>query len=310
MKKLFSSGSLTLLLAAAIWGVAFVAQSEGMDYVKPFTFNSLRFFLGGLVLLPCIAILDKVNHTGRKPFSFTPYEIKGGVACGVVLCVASSFQQFGIVSDSTSAGKAAFITSLYVVLVPLFGLFMKKRVPLRIWLCVAMALTGVTVLSADFGGGVVFFTGDLLCLACAVVFSLHIMVIDEFSPKTDGVRMSCVQFFVAGIIALPFMLILEKPGISQILDAWLPIGYAGALSCGVAYTLQIIGQKKCPPATASIILSLESVFGAISGAIILGVFGDKPEELMNLREISGCAIVFLAVVLAQLCPTEGNKKGQ
>lgn len=308
MKKLFSSGSLTLLLAAAIWGVAFVAQSEGMDYVKPFTFNSLRFFLGGLVLLPCIAFLDRINHTGRRPFSFTPDEIKGGVACGVVLCVATSFQQFGILS--TSAGKAAFITSLYVVLVPLFGLFMKKRVPLRIWLCVAMALVGVTVLSADFSGGMVFSTGDLLCLACAIVFSLHIMVIDEFSPKTDGVRMSCVQFFVAGIIALPFMLILEKPEISQILDAWLPIGYAGALSCGVAYTLQIIGQKKCPPATASIILSLESVFGAISGAIILGIFGDKPEELMNLREISGCAVVFLAVVLAQLRPTEGNKKGQ
>lgn len=277
-----------------------MAQSEGMDYVKPFTFNSLRFFLGGLVLLPCIAILDKINHTGRKPFSFTSDEIKGGIACGGILCVATSFQQFGIVS--TSAGKAAFITSLYVVLVPLFGLFMKKRVPLRIWLCVAMALAGVTVLSADFSGGAVFSTGDLLCLVCAIIFSLHIIVIDEFSPKTDGVRMSCVQFFAAGIIALPFMLILEKPEISQILGAALPIGYAGALSCGVAYTLQIIGQKKCPPATASIILSLESVFGAISGAIILGVFGKDSNELMSLREISGCATVFLAVLLAQLSP--------
>ena len=292
---------MTLLLTAFIWGVAFVAQSEGVEHVGPFTFNSIRFLLGGLVLLPCIVFLDKINHTGRKLFSFTSTELKGGLACGIVLCVASSFQQIGIMG--TSVGKAAFITSLYVVLVPLFGLFMKRKVSLRIWLCVALALLGVTVLSADFSeSAAVISLGDLLCFFGAIVFALHIIVIDEFSPKTDGVRMSCIQFFVAGILASPFMLILEKPETDQVLDAWLPIAYAGALSCGVAYTLQIIGQKKCPPATASIILSLESVFGAISGAIILGVFGKDRAELMNAREIFGCATVFFAVILAQLSP--------
>ena len=298
MKKFFSGGSMTLLLTALIWGVAFVAQSEGVEHVGPFTFNSIRFLLGGLVLLPCIVFLDKINRTERKLFSFTRNEVKGGIACGIVLCVASSLQQLGIMY--TSAGKAAFITSLYVVLVPLFGLFMKKKIGLRIWLCVAFALLGVTILSADFSGGTVISLGDLLCLFGSIVFALHIIVIDEFSPKTDGVRMSCIQFFVAGILASPFMLISEKPEISQLLDASLPIAYAGLLSCGVAYTLQIIGQKKCPPATASIILSLESVFGAISGAIILGVFGENDAELMNRREIFGCAIVFLAVIFAQL----------
>ncbi|MBE6695121.1 MAG: DMT family transporter [Ruminococcaceae bacterium] len=300
MKKVFSGGGMTLLLTALIWGVAFVAQSEGVEHVGPFTFNSIRFLLGGLILLPCIVIIDKINNTGRSLFSFTQNEIKGGIACGIVLCVASSLQQLGIMS--TSVGKAAFITSLYVVLVPLFGLFMKKKVGLRIWLCVVLALLGVTILSADFSGGTAISLGDLLCFFGAIVFALHIIVIDEFSPKADGVRMSCIQFFVAGILASPVMIFSEKPNVSQLLDAWLPICYAGLLSCGVAYTLQIIGQKKCPPATASIILSLESVFGAISGAIILGIFGGKDSELMNLREIFGCAIVFFAVVFAQLSP--------
>ena len=202
MKKLFSGGTLTLLLTALIWGVAFVAQSEGMEHVGPFTFNSIRFLLGGLVLLPCIVFLDKINHTGRKLFSVTPNEIKGGIACGVVLCTASSLQQIGIMSTST--GKAAFITSLYVVLVPLLGIFMKKRVSLRVWLCVVLALAGATLLSVNFSeaSATVVSIGDLLCFIGAIVFSLHIIVIDAFSPKVDGVRMSCIQFFVAGVLCI------------------------------------------------------------------------------------------------------------
>lgn len=296
MKKSVLGRSLMLLLAAAIWGTTFVAQSEAR--VSPFTFNCSRFFLGALVLLPVIALFDGINRNKRKLFAFTKHELVGGVFCGIVLCTASAFQQFGI--GMTSAGKSAFITSLYVVLVPVFGIFTGRRVSARIWGCVILALFGATLLSADFSESGSVNMGDFLCLLCAITFALHIVVIDKYSPKADGVRMSCVQFFVAGLISLPLMLIFDKPLITEITADWLPICYAGFLSCGIAYTLQIVGQKDCPPATASIVLSLESVFGAISAAIILGVIGKNPEEIMSLRETVGCAIVFLAVILAQL----------
>ncbi len=296
MKKSVLGRSLMLLLAAAIWGTTFVAQSEAS--VSPFTFNCSRFFLGALVLLPVIALFDTINRNKRKLFAFTKYELLGGALCGIVLCVASAFQQFGI--GMTSAGKSAFITSLYVVLVPVFGIFTKRRVNARIWGCVILALVGATLLSADFSEGGNINMGDFLCLLCSITFALHIVVIDKYSPNADGVRMSCVQFFVAGLISLPLMLIFEQPAIADITADWLPICYAGFLSCGVAYTLQIVGQKDCPPATASIVLSLESVFGAISAAIILGVIGNNPEEIMSVRETIGCVIVFVAVILAQL----------
>ena len=301
MKKSVLGRSLMLLMAAAIWGTTFVAQSEAS--VSPFTFNCSRFVLGALVLLPVIAIFDRVNKNKRRLFAFTKCELVGGVFCGVVLCVASALQQFGI--GMTSAGKSAFITALYVVLVPVLGIFTKRKVSARIWGCVILALFGATLLSADFSEGGSINMGDFLCLLCAIAFSLHIVVIDRYSPNADGVRMSCVQFFTAGLLSFPLMLIFEHPEFSEISADWLPICYAGLLSCGIAYTLQIVGQKDCPPATASIILSLESVFGAISAAIILGIIGKNPEEIMNLREIVGCATVFLAVILAQL--PERNK---
>lgn len=305
MRKVFSSGGLLLLLASAIWGMAFVAQSAGMEYVRPFTFVCVRFILAGLVLLPFIAFLDKKRSTNRKLFSFTSKELIGGVLCGIVLFSASSFQQFGILG--TSAGKSAFITSLYVVLVPVLGLFVRKKVSIRVWFCALLALFGIALLSADFDNAGVFSKGDIFCLCCAIIFSIHIVVIDKYSPFADGVRMSCIQFFTAGLLGLPFMLILEKPCAAQIMDAWLEIGYVAVFSSGVAYTLQIVGQKRCHPVTASIIMSLESVFGAVSGAIILGFVGGDKSELMNLRELIGCAVVLFAVVFAQLPPkSEAN----
>lgn len=296
MKKSVLVRSLLLLLAAFIWGTTFVAQSEAR--VSPFTFNSMRFFLGALVLLPVIFTFDKVGNKKKGLFAFSRYELIGGLFCGLVLGVASAFQQFGI--GMTSAGKSAFITSLYVVLVPVFGIFTKRRVGARIWGCVALAFLGAILLSSDFSEGGGMNMGDLLCLFCAVTFALHIVVIDRYSPRVDGVRMSCVQFFVAGLISLPLMLVLEAPSASDIIADWLPICYAGFLSCGIAYTLQIVGQKDCPPATASIILSLESVFGAISGTIVLGIIGKDASEIMTARETIGCLTVFLAVILAQL----------
>lgn len=301
-KKIFSVNSMMLLLAAAIWGIAFVAQSAAMDSVQPFTFNCIRSFLGGAVLVPCIFLLDKINKNGRQVFSLTKGELVGGVVCGLVLGVASSLQQYGIALGST-AGKAAFITSLYVVLVPVFSAFVGKKIDVRVWLGVFMALVGVGLISINFAEGFSVGIGDLLVLGCAICFAFHIIVIDKFSVGTDGVRMSMVQFFVASLVNLPGMLIFDRPEPSCVMDAWLPIAYAGFLSCGVAYTLQVVGQKKCHPVAATAILSLESVFGAVGGAIILGVIGGSEADLMKWYQIIGCVIVFSAVIITQLFVT-------
>ena len=298
-KKIFSANSMMLLLAAAIWGIAFVAQSAAMDDVQPFTFNCIRNFLGGAVLIPCIFLLDRINKTSRRALSLNRAELVGGIVCGIVLGVASSLQQYGIALGST-AGKAAFITSLYVVLVPALSVFGGKKIDARVWLGVFMALGGVALISINFSEGISVGVGDLLVLVCAVCFAFHIIVIDKFSSGTDGVRMSMVQFFVASLVNLPGMLIFDRPEPSSVMDAWLPIAYAGFLSCGVAYTLQIVGQKKCHPVAATAILSLESVFGAVGGAVILGVIGGSEADLMRWYQIIGCVIVFAAVILTQL----------
>ncbi len=289
-----------LFLTAVIWGVAFVAQSVGMEYVGAFTFSFVRCIIGGLVLIPCILFLDwlKGREKGKAGFGGADRLDKaqerrtlltGGVCCGVALCVASNLQQFGI--KYTSVGKAGFITAMYIVLVPLLGIFLKKTVGLKVWISVALAVAGLYLLCITEGfsiGG-----GDLLVLLCAFVFSIHILVIDYFSPKVDGVRMSCIQFFVCGLISGVGMLIWEKPDVHAILQAWLPILYAGALSCGVAYTLQIVGQKGMNPTVASLILCLESVVSVLAGWLLLG-------QKLSARELSGCALMFAAIILAQL----------
>lgn len=285
--------SLILLLTATIWGIAFVAQSVGMDYVGGFTFNGVRSIIGGIVLLPVIFILNRQ----KPPVSQTPEEKKsarkilltGGIACGIVLCLASNFQQFGI--KYTTVGKAGFITACYIVIVPIIGLFLRKKCSPYIWAAVVMALVGLYLLCITDGFSIS--KGDFLVMICAVLFSIHILVIDYFSPKVDGVKMSCIQFFVCGILCGIPALLLEHPQISSIFAAWQPILYAGVMSCGVAYTLQIVGQKNMNPTVASLILSLESCISVLAGWLILG-------QSMSLREILGCIIMFIAIILAQL----------
>lgn len=287
--------SLLLLLTAAIWGVAFVAQRVGMDYVGPFTFNSVRNLIGCVVLLPVIWFLDR-SKTDKIPKQ-TPEEkaanhrtlLLGGISCGVLLCAASNFQQIGI--QYTTVGKAGFITACYIVLVPILGLFLKKRCTPYIWAAVVSAVIGLYLLciTESFSIG----KGDFLVLICALLFSLHILVIDYFSPLVDGVKMSCIQFLVCGILSGIPALCLENPDFSSLLTAWIPILYAGVLSCGVAYTLQIVGQKGMNPTVASLILSLESCISVLAGWLILG-------QKLSARELTGCLVMFAAIILAQL----------
>lgn len=292
MKKTQVGNTLLLLLTAVIWGSAFVAQSVGMDYVEPFTFTCTRSIIGGLVLIPCIFLLGK----WKKGFA-TKTEWIGGICCGIALCAASNFQQFGMAY--TTVGKAGFITALYVVIVPILGLFMKKRVSFLIWICVALSVAGLYLLCMPKGGFALAF-GDLLVLICAILFSLHILVIDYFSPKGDGVVISCIQFFACGIISGILMLFTENPSLGNIMDAKWSILYAGVLSSGVAYTLQVVAQKNVNPTVASLILCLESVVAVLAGWLVLG-------QDLTSREIFGCVLMFIAIVLAQL-PIPNRKK--
>lgn len=288
--------SLLLLLTAFIWGAAFVAQSVGGDQVGCFTFNGVRSLIGALVLVPVICFLDarKKKELGEEGFSKQKGDRKtlmlGGLCCGIMLCIASNFQQFGI--SFTTVGKAGFITALYIIIVPVLGLFMKKKVGKRIWIGVALATVGLYMLCMS---GETFFLskGDLLVLICAGFFSIHILIIDYFSPKCDGVRLSCIQFLVCGCISMAGAFVFENPNISGIMAGWLPILYAGVFSCGVAYTLQIVGQKNMDPTVASLILSLESVFSVLAGWLIL-------KQTLRFHEFLGCGLMFLAIILAQL----------
>lgn len=283
--------AIMLLLTAFIWGTAFVAQSVGMDYLGPFTFNGVRSLIGGVALLPCIWLLRMLNkkEDEQKVQREKKNLIQGGIACGLLLFAASSLQQIGI--QYTSAGKSGFITAFYIVIVPVLGIFLHKKIGWKVWIAVLLALAGLYFLciTEKFTIG----KGDILIFLCALVFSLHIMVIDYFSPKVDGVKMSCIQFFVCGIVSIPFMFVLETPNVTDIVAGWMPLLYAGVLSCGVAYTLQIIGQKNVNPAIASLILSLESYFSVLAGWAVLG-------EHLSARESVGCILMFVAIILAQL----------
>ena len=292
-----------MLIAAAIWGFAFVAQKKA-EAVPAFTLVFARSLLGTVFLFFLIILLDRVLRTGRrlvskKGLDFTKTEIIGGTCCGIILSIASVLQQSGM-NNGTDAGKSAFITALYVVLVPVFGLVLKKRAPINAWFSVGIAVVGFYLLCITDGFSLEF--SDALVLLCAVVFAVHILVIDRFSPKCDGVRMSCIQFAVVTVVTLIFSLILESPMKLDAIGAsiW-PIVMLGIGSSGIAYTLQIIAQSRISPAVAAIIMSLESVFGLLSGVIVLG-------ETMNTRQYIGCAIVFVAVLLSQLDFSEFGKK--
>lgn len=284
-----------LLLTAFIWGIAFVAQSVGMDYVGPFTFNACRFMLGGFVLIPCIYLLNRMSGQKKDPAK-RKRSIRGGIFCGLCLFSASTFQQIGIMT--TTVGKAGFITALYIVIVPLLGIFMGKKIGAVVWFSVAVATVGMYLLCITEGFRIG--TGDICVMVCAVLFSLHILVIDHFSPQAEGTVISCVQFFTAGVLSFVFMFFRETPTVSSILGAAAPILYAGCLSCGVAYTLQVIAQAETDPVLASLICSLESVFSLLAGWVILG-------QKLSARELIGCVLVFAAILMVQLLPTEGTK---
>lgn len=285
--------ALLLALTAFIWGTAFVAQSVGMEYIGPFTFNGVRSIIGAFTLLPCILFQKKSCRKIIEEGSSRKDLVVGGLLCGALLFVASSLQQIGI--KYTSAGKAGFITSCYIVIVPLIGIFMKKTSGWKIWAAVVLALAGLYCLCITDG-----FTvgkGDIFIFLCAMAFSAHILVIDYFSPRVNGVVLSCIQFFVCGVASLPCMFVFETPDMVAIISAWMPILYAGVLSCGVAYTLQIIGQRNVNPTIASLILSLESCFSVLAGWVIL-------HEKLSMKESLGCVLMFMAIILAQL----SNKK--
>lgn len=301
---------LLLLLTAMIWGSAFVAQSAGMDYVGPFTFLSVRNFLGAIVLLPVIPLLKKINAKDESISDSdnnvgadsalesstasnkknTKTLVIGGICAGTVLCIAAALQQIGL--QYTAVGKAGFLTALYVIMVPFieFVVF-KKKIKHKIWFCVLLSVVGMALLCLQTNGKIEL--GDFLELLCALCFSVHILILDHFTDLVDPVKLSCIQFFVCGVISAFPMMIIEKPSLSVIISAWLPICYAGFLSSGVAYTLQAVAQKKCDPTLASLVMCLESVFSAVFGWMIL-------KQALSIREIFGCVLMFVAIVIANI----------
>ena len=263
MQKNSIKNTMMLLLAAIIWGFAFVAQSTGMNYVGPFTFNVVRSFMGSFVLFP-VAFLGK-----HKFHQMTKEERKqlllSGSICGLLLGTATNLQQVGIMT--TSVGKAGFLTALYIVLVPIVGIFLKKKCGKNVWVGVICSVIGLYLLCMT-GDNTGIAIGDVYLLGCAVVFTFHILVIDYFAPKVNGIQMSCIQFLVAGMLSSVFMFLSETPTLSSIWEAKWPLLYAGVLSSGVAYTLQILGQKNYNPTIAVLILSLESSFSVLGGFLI------------------------------------------
>ncbi|MCR5249742.1 MAG: DMT family transporter [Lachnospiraceae bacterium] len=291
--------SLMLLLTAAIWGFAFVAQSAGGDAVGPFTFNCIRCMIGAAVLLPVIALLDKLGY-GIKPRDKGSRKklLISGSLIGIVLFLATNLQQLGI-TYGRNAGKAGFITACYLILVPVIGSFFGKKCGLHIWIAVVIAMAGIWLLSITGSTGLAW--PDILLLLSALAFAVQILLIDSFVAEVDGIRMAAIQFLVCGLLSGIPMLILESGSWSAdgkafavfaAPDALISILYAGLFSCGVAYTLQIVGQKNVPPTLASLLMSFESVFCVLGGRIFLG-------EKLSVRQIAGCAVVFAAILLAQ-----------
>lgn len=290
-------GTVLLTLTALIWGIAFVAQSVGMNYVGPWTFNCTRSVLGGLILIPVIFIFsDKASDDNKKESepSITKSELrmntlKGGIICGIFLSAATMFQQYGIME--TSVGKSGFITALYIILVPFLSIFLHKKIGLNQWISALIAVAGFYIMSIH--GHESLNRGDLLLLICAFLFSAQILSIDHFVDKVNPIAMSCIQFFVSAIVSSVGMIILENPMWANIYEARVPILYAGLMSSGVAYTLQIVGQKNLDATPASLLMSLESVFSALAGFVIL-------KQVLSVNELIGCALVFAGVILSQL----------
>lgn len=306
-----------LLTTALIWGVAFVAQREGGEVLGPYMFTSLRFFLGAIVLLPVIRIMDHLGNDKKEKKANSDKEKNAnnknthkmwiaGIICGTILSSFTILQQLGLYYGTT-AGKAGFLTSCYIVLVPILGLFIKRKCKINVWIAVAITVVGLYLLCINESFGMQ--KGDIFILACSLLCAVHILVVDHVSVDIDGVRLSCIQFLVAGTVALiPTFLIDVQSGqvTNEYLEAaftnrslWIALLYTGICSSGIAYTFQILGQRNFNPTIASLLMSLESVFSVIAGAIIL-------QERMGTREVIGCVLIFTAVVLAQIDFTSGK----
>lgn len=318
-------GNALLLLAAFIWGLSFVAQSEGMKYIGPFAFIGIRSMLAAVSLAIFLGIrrVVSVGKTRREVKCGNAEEavregfadsgeaeqvaeaktaekralLLGGGCCGLILFAATMLQQIGILHNN-EPGKAGFITALYLILVPLTGIFFRKKIGAKVWIAVLLAVCGMYLLCIT--EGLHMTTGDLYLLGCAFVFTLHILVIDYFSPKVDGVAMSCIQFLLCGVLGTTGMFLTETVELSHVLEAWLPLTFSGVFSGGVAYTLQIVAQKDTEPAIASLLMSLESVFAVFGEWLILG-------QLLTAREFGGCALMFAGILLTQL-PEKKQRK--
>ena len=296
MNKNSLRGESMLLVAAFIWGIAFIAQRVGGNMIGSFTFNAVRMLIGGFTLLPCIYLLRNKTTIDNKPDVTKKQWINknkqlyiGGILCGIILFFASNLQQIGL--SYTTASKAGFLTALYIIIVPIIGIFFKKYPSITLWISIFFALCGIYLLCITDGFNIS--TGDILVILSAFAFSIHILAIDHFSSYVDGVKMSCIQFFVCGFLSSIAMFLFETPVLSSILHAWMPLLYTGVLSCGIAYTFQILGQKNVIPSIASLIMSLEAVFCALGGWILLG-------ETLTFKELIGCLLVFSAIILAQI----------
>ncbi len=300
MKAKEIRSSLLLALTAVIWGVAFVAQTEGGDAVGPFSFNFVRFLIGSAVLLPVIKGLDKAKMSVRQPVTKEEHKRLWKLGCivGIALFFAANAQQLGIYFGA-QVSKAGFLTALYIIMVPILGLFIGKKCGWNIWIGVVISIVGLYFLCMTGGLGLQLM--DISLLASAFLFSIQILMIDSFSPRTDPVRLSSIQFMVCGLLSgIPaFIFEISETGFLEWLnafagwDAWIPILYAGVMSSGVAYTLQVVAQPGLNPTVASLIMSFEAVFGALAGWIIL-------KQTMTAREITGCVLMFIAIVIAQL----------
>jgi drug/metabolite transporter (DMT)-like permease len=282
--------ALLLILASLIWGSAFVAQRAGMDHIEPFTFLCIRSFAAGFILFIYIAIKARLSKAHLKK-TFNKKTLMAGLLCGAALFLGMALQQIGIVS--TTAGKAGFLTTMYIIIVPAAGALLGKRPPKIVLFSAAIAIVGLYLLTVREGFSLSSVnTGDILVIIGAFCFAVHILLVDRFSDGTDPVAISCLQFIIVGLISLPFIMLTEKPDMHSIADAWFALFYTGVISGALAFTFQIVAQKQLSPPVASIIMSLESVFAVLSGWLILG-------ESLLAKEAVGCLLMLAAVLLAQ-----------
>lgn len=284
-------GTIYILLATIIWGSTFVAQSAGMDYIEPFTFLAVRGLLAIIFMVPAIYLFDGADRKNHIKKWCDPVLWRSGILCGIFLFIATGLQQIGLVY--TSAGKAGFITAMYIVIVPFIGVFYGKRPGIAPIISVIIAVVGLYLLSCVGVNSINY--GDILLLGCAIAFSFQITIVDRNADRVDCLRFNCIQSLVAAVISAILMLLTETPKPDNIVACWLPLAYAGILSTGVAYSLQVFGQKHLEPTAASLLMSMESVFAIVFSALLLG-------ERLTLWEGIGCALVFFAVIFSQWTP--------